>query len=92
MSGLILAKTTTGTALFPDIEWNRSEQRRQAGKLAIIGGNKLGFVAVATAYQEATELGVGQVRAILPMPCDRPSNDHTRHCLCAEQHFRRHQP
>jgi NAD(P)H-hydrate repair Nnr-like enzyme with NAD(P)H-hydrate dehydratase domain len=52
--------------LFPDIEWNRPEQRRQAGKLAIIGGNKLGFVAVATAYQEATELGVGQVRAILP--------------------------
>lgn len=52
--------------LFPDIEWNRPEQRTRAGKLAIIGGNKLGFVAVATAYQEAIDCGAGQVRAVLP--------------------------
>jgi hypothetical protein len=52
--------------LFPDIEWNKPEQRAHAGKLAIIGGNKLGFVAIRDAYAVATELGAGQVRAILP--------------------------
>lgn len=52
--------------LFPDIEWNRPEQKTQAGKLTIIGGSKLGFVSVATAYNDATTCGVGQVRAVLP--------------------------
>mgnify|MGYP003439759718 CR=1 FL=1 len=52
--------------LFPDIEWSRPEQKTRAGKLAIIGGNKLGFVAVGEAYNTATELGAGQIRAILP--------------------------
>lgn len=53
-------------ALYPDIEWNRPEQRAHAGRLAIIGGNKLGFVAVRDAYETAAELGAGQIRAILP--------------------------
>ncbi len=57
---------TAETPLFPDIEWNRPEQRSRAGKLTIIGGNTHGFVAVATAYQDALGLGVGQVRAVLP--------------------------
>ncbi len=52
--------------LFPDIEWSKPEQRTQAGKLAIVGGNKLGFVAVNDAYRIATELGAGQIRAMLP--------------------------
>lgn len=52
--------------LFPDIEWSRPEQKTRAGKLAIIGGNKLGFVAVGESYNTASQLGAGQVRAILP--------------------------
>lgn len=52
--------------LFPDIEWNKPEQRALAGKLAIIGGNKLGFVAIRDAYEVAQGLGAGQIRAILP--------------------------
>lgn len=52
--------------LFPDIEWNKPERRSQAGKLAIIGGNKLGFLAVADSYQEALKTGVGEVRVLLP--------------------------
>lgn len=53
-------------SLFPDIEWNKPEQRSRAGKLAIIGGNKLGFTAVSDAYGVANGLGAGQIRAILP--------------------------
>lgn len=52
--------------LFPEIEWNKPEQRSHAGKLAIIGGNKLGFVAIRDAYEVASELGAGQIRAVLP--------------------------
>lgn len=59
-------KQSSTKPLFADIEWSRPEQKNQAGRLAIIGGNKLGFVAVATAYQEALALGAGQVRVILP--------------------------
>lgn len=55
-----------GTPLFPDVEWNKPEQRAQAGKLCIIGGNKLGFVAVGDAYGVASDAGVGQVRVLLP--------------------------
>lgn len=52
--------------LFPDIAWNKPEQRAHAGRLAVIGGNKLGFVAIRDAYEVADKLGAGQIRAILP--------------------------
>lgn len=57
---------TPGTPLFAEIEWNKPEQKTRAGKLAIIGGNKLGFVSVATAYMEASHIGAGQVRVVVP--------------------------
>lgn len=59
-------KQIPGSPLFPEIEWNKPEQKTRAGKLAIIGGNKLGFVSVATAYTEATSIGAGQVRVVVP--------------------------
>ena len=52
--------------LFPDIEWSKPEQRSRAGKLGIVGGNKLGFVGVAEGYQTALQTGVGAVRVLLP--------------------------
>lgn len=52
--------------LFPDVEWNKPEQKAHAGKLTIIGGNKLGFMAVSDAYALASTLGAGQLRAVLP--------------------------
>lgn len=59
-------KQQLGKPLFPDVEWNKPETRSQAGKLGIIGGNKLGFVAVGDAYTVAQSTGVGQVRVLLP--------------------------
>ena len=55
-----------GTPLYPDIAWSKPEQRSQAGKLAIIGGNKLGFAGVADSYGIALTAGVGEVRVLLP--------------------------
>ena len=59
-------KQEPGKPLFPDVEWNKPERRDQAGKLGIIGGNKLGFLAVAESYQEALKAGVGEARVLLP--------------------------
>lgn len=59
-------KQTTGQPIYPDFEWSKPERRDQAGKLAIIGGNRLGFSGVADSYQAALEAGVGQVRVVLP--------------------------
>lgn len=53
-------------SLFPDIEWSKPEQQSHAGKLGLVGGNKLGFVAVGDAYAIAQETGAGQVRVLLP--------------------------
>lgn len=52
--------------LFPNIEWSKPEQRSQAGRLAIIGGNKLGFAGVAESYSTALKTGAGEVRVLLP--------------------------
>lgn len=59
-------KQTSDKPLFPDIEWSKPEQRSLAGRLGIIGGNKLGFMAVAEGYSVALTSGVGEVRVILP--------------------------
>ena len=59
-------KQQAGKPLYPDIEWNKPERRDQAGKLLIVGGNKLGFAAVAESYQTAREAGAGYVRVLVP--------------------------
>lgn len=59
-------KQSANTPLFPDIEWSKPEQRAHAGKLGIIGGNKLGFAGMAEAYSVAANAGVGQLRVLLP--------------------------
>lgn len=57
---------TPDKPLFPDIQWSKPEQRSQAGRLGIIGGNKLGFAGVAESYSTALNAGVGEVRVLLP--------------------------
>ncbi len=57
---------TTAKPLYPDIEWSKPERRDQAGRLGIIGGNKLGFAGVAEAYSVSLGAGVGEVRVLLP--------------------------
>lgn len=57
---------TPDKPLYPDVEWSKPEQRNRRGKLGIIGGNKLGFMAVAENYSEALATGAGEVRVLLP--------------------------
>lgn len=60
-------RTQTNTKpLFPDLEWNKPERRDQAGRIGIIGGNRLGFAGVAEAYTSSLSAGAGAVRALVP--------------------------
>jgi hypothetical protein len=59
-------KQTTEEPLFPDLLWNRPENKLHAGKLLIIGGNSSGFRAPAAAYQYAVKAGIGTARILLP--------------------------
>ena len=52
--------------LYSDIDMMAPEQRRFAGKLLIIGGNKGMFFAVANVLETAKKFGVGEARALMP--------------------------
>ncbi len=59
-------KQTTAKPLFPDLVWSRPENKNQAGKLLIVGGNVHSFAAAAEAYSEASMSGIGTARVLLP--------------------------
>ncbi|MEO8863228.1 MAG: hypothetical protein ABI354_02810 [Candidatus Saccharimonadales bacterium] len=52
--------------LFSDLIWSRPENKRHAGKLAIVGGNSFGFAAPGQAYGEANKAGIGVTRVLMP--------------------------
>src|SRR3989338_10258447 len=59
-------KQTKDKPLFEDILWSRPENKRQAGKLLVVGGNAHGFAAPATDYGAALKAGIGSARVLLP--------------------------
>lgn len=59
-------KQTPEQPLYSDLLWSRPENRAQAGKLLIVGGNAHGFAAAGEAYAEAAKAGVGTARVLLP--------------------------
>jgi NAD(P)H-hydrate repair Nnr-like enzyme with NAD(P)H-hydrate dehydratase domain len=59
-------KQTSDKPLFSDLLWSRPENKNQAGKLLIVGGNVHGFAAPAEAYVQAEKAGIGAVRVLLP--------------------------
>jgi NAD(P)H-hydrate repair Nnr-like enzyme with NAD(P)H-hydrate dehydratase domain len=59
-------KQSAKEPLYKDLLWSRPENKRQAGKLLIIGGNKFVFAAVGSAYAAAQSCGAGSIRVLLP--------------------------
>ncbi|MEX2007066.1 MAG: hypothetical protein WD877_02800 [Candidatus Saccharimonadales bacterium] len=59
-------RQTGNEPLFADLLWSQPENKNQAGKLLILGGNLHGFKAVAAAHQAATKAGAGVVKILLP--------------------------
>lgn len=56
----------TSKALYEDLIWSKPENKNQAGKLLIIGGNLYSFSAPSEAYRIAEKEGAGTIRLILP--------------------------
>jgi len=52
--------------LFSGIDLLPPEQRRFAGKILVIGGNRGQFFAVASTLEAAKRMGAGEVRALMP--------------------------
>ena len=59
-------KQSNEKPLFEDILWSRPENKRTAGKLLIIGGQRTNFAETVRAYQAAKNSGIGTVRVLLP--------------------------
>ncbi len=59
-------KQATNKPLFPNLLWSRPENKKHAGKLAVVGGNAHGFAAAGDAYAAANKAGVGACRVLLP--------------------------
>lgn len=57
---------TSDKPLYADLAWSRPENKQQAGKLLIVGGNLHGFAAPAEAYVAVTKAGIGTARVLLP--------------------------
>ena len=51
---------------FPEIDWQRPEQKSLAGKIAVIGGNENSFAPIIKFASIAKGAGIDQVKAILP--------------------------
>jgi len=66
MANTFWQKQAPDKPLFADLIWSRPENKRQAGKLLVIGGNKHGFAAPAAAFQAAAKAGIGTSRVLLP--------------------------
>lgn len=56
----------TDKTLFPDASWSRPEQKAQAKRLLIIGGNEHGFEQTGRLYEAAISAGIGQAKVALP--------------------------
>lgn len=52
--------------LFEDLLWSRPQNKRQAGKLLIIGGQAQEFSNVAAVYEASLKAGAGTIKPILP--------------------------
>jgi len=59
-------KQTPEEPLYPDLLWSRPQNKKQAGKLLIVGGNAHGFAAAGEAFAQAAKAGIGTARVLLP--------------------------
>jgi len=56
----------TDRPLFLEIDMQKPERKQLAGRLLIIGGSAGSFFAAASAMSKAVEIGIGEVKVLLP--------------------------
>lgn len=69
-------RQTPDKPLFPDLLWSRPENKSQAGKLLIVGGNANGFAAPASAYGATLKAGIGTAHVFLPAVLQKTLGKH----------------
>ena len=52
--------------LYPDLIWSKPENKNNAGKILIIGGNQYEFKNIASIYEYLIKAKVGSIKIILP--------------------------
>jgi hypothetical protein len=57
--------------LYPDLLWSRPQNKRQAGKLLIIGGHAQEFAQVAAAYEASQKAGAGTIKILMPASLEK---------------------
>lgn len=67
MASMYWIKQTKEAPSFPELIWNKPENKLHAGKLLIIGGSLHAFSAPSTAFSKATSAGAGSIRLLLPV-------------------------
>ena len=66
MENISWLRQTKDKPAFPDVLWNRPENKRYGGKLLIIGGHSQSFSVPSRGYAAALKAGAGSVRIVLP--------------------------
>lgn len=61
-----ILKQSTDEYLFPEIEWEKPQNKRQKGDLLIVGGSPHGFASVANSYEYALKAEVGTAKVLMP--------------------------
>lgn len=59
-------KQSLAKPMYPDLIWDRPENKTQAGKILIIGGNAHSFSAPGNSYRYVLNSGVGIAKVLLP--------------------------
>lgn len=66
MSHTYWHKQSSSKPLYPDLIWDRPENKAHAGKMLIIGGNAYSFSAAGSAYQNAVREEIGLAKVLIP--------------------------
>jgi hypothetical protein len=59
-------KQSFSKPLYDDLLWSRPEQKAQAGKLLIVGGNSHAMAAPGEAFMLAGKAGAGDIKVVMP--------------------------
>lgn len=71
----MIEKQSANEPLFPEIEWEAPQNRKQRGDLIIVGGSPHGFASVANSYEFTKDAGIGSVKVIMPVATEKTVRD-----------------
>ena len=71
----MIQKQSADEPLFPEIEWEAPQNKKQRGELLIVGGSLHGFASVANSFEFTKEAGVGRAKVLMPIATEATVKD-----------------